>query len=271
MKDGLHAHRTSLTVGCQRSGTTLLHLILDSHSQIDGFDEDRLPILQQYISAPGVPISKNRLVSFKLPAVANPWEPALPLLFQVPGQVKYLFITRHVFDVVVSMCELKHTRLLPNNSLVSFNWLDRSAERFARLRFKTASLPTHLEDRLVFAATWWAEHNRYWMSRSADLPMLHLTYEDLVSSPRLTLQRVLDFLGVPWEESVLHHPSKYHDPGIGTVLGGTNPNKPIHQESYGRWRKYLSVDDQRKILDVCRDLVADLGYETFEQRSPCGR
>src|SRR5262249_33105358 len=149
-----------LQVGCQRSGTTLLHLILDSHRQIESFDENRFDLFKQYVSVPQKPISQAPVIAFKLPFVSNPWNPNIEFLSRAPGRPKYLLITRHVFDVVTSMCRLK----LPVNA-TEIDWLDNAASIYLRQRLHTDRMPAHLQSRVVFAATFWAEHNSYWLAR----------------------------------------------------------------------------------------------------------
>jgi protein-tyrosine sulfotransferase len=42
---------------------------------------------------------------------------------------------------------------------------------------------------------------------------LAVPYEQLVLHPRQWLQRILDFLEVPWNESVMHHEQEINKPG----------------------------------------------------------
>ncbi len=58
-----------LITGCQRSGTTLLHLILDSHPEVHGIDEMQFNMqrMVEYINSPGL----APCVSFKLPVASH--------------------------------------------------------------------------------------------------------------------------------------------------------------------------------------------------------
>lgn len=42
---------------------------------------------------------------------------------------------------------------------------------------------------------------------------IHVYYEQLVLHPRLWLERILNFLDVPWNDSVLHHDKLINKPG----------------------------------------------------------
>jgi hypothetical protein len=124
------------------------------------------------------------------------------------------------------------------------------------------SLPAQYpSDPALFAATLWAEHNRFWLAQLTRTEGHHLRYEDLVSEPRTTLRRVLHFVGCEWHEAVLHHEAQRHDPGTGTVYGQTDPHRPIDRRSLGRWRSFLSADQRRRILDTCGDVLRALGYD----------
>jgi hypothetical protein len=92
-------NRPILITGCQRSGTTLLHLVLDSHPDITGIDEldfGKVP-LSEYLNSPRY----HPCVSFKLPVAS--YEAAF--IKTIPG-IKVVWCIRDPRDVVVSMLEL---------------------------------------------------------------------------------------------------------------------------------------------------------------------
>lgn len=90
----------TLITGCQRSGTTLLHLSLDSHPDITGVDEigfGKVP-LSDYLNRPEF----HPYVSFKLPVVSFRAE----FIRTIPG-IKVLWCIRDPRDVVLSMMNLQ--------------------------------------------------------------------------------------------------------------------------------------------------------------------
>jgi hypothetical protein len=255
------AHRLVLQVGCQRSGTTLLHLILNSHREIESFDENRFELFKQYVSLPQTPISQAPVVAFKFPLVSNPWNPDREFLSRAPGRPKYLFITRHVFDVVTSMCRLKFSV-----NATEVDWLNNAAAIYLRQRLHGGPMPDHLHSRAVFAATFWAEHNRYWLARLREVDGCHVRYEDLVQSPRATLEKALAFLGCEWDDAVLKHAQFQHAAGTGTVFGKTDPKRSIDEQSLGRWQSFLGAEDRERVLRAAGTVLQELGYD----RPPVG-
>jgi len=89
-----------LITGCQRSGTTLLNLILDSHPQIRGMDEWEFEetLVDEYLTGP----EYHPCVAFKLPKVSY----LIPALQSIPG-IKVLWCIRDPRDVVTSMVRLQ--------------------------------------------------------------------------------------------------------------------------------------------------------------------
>jgi hypothetical protein len=97
--------------GCQRSGTTLLNLMLDSHPDLNGVDEgqfepDRLMHFRTNRSF-------HPVVVLKLPQFSH----MLPSLVTWPA-VRILWLERDPRDVVASMLKLKMKRGEPR----SYSW-----------------------------------------------------------------------------------------------------------------------------------------------------
>ena len=111
-----------LITGCQRSGTTLMNLILDSHPKIWGIDEDRFdfPSIYGYLSAP-IPAP---FVSFKLPRYAHimPFIEMLPaflyfsmISFSIRGFGNFLFVIGIIGVIIMSTIFVFTENLLPSN------------------------------------------------------------------------------------------------------------------------------------------------------------
>ena len=89
-----------LITGCQRSGTTLLNLILDSHPEMMSIDEDKFDyrFINTYLHAEWLP----QYISFKLPRYA----PIL-LFLKSLKDLRIIWSIRDPVDVVWSMVKLQ--------------------------------------------------------------------------------------------------------------------------------------------------------------------
>lgn len=93
--------------------------------------------------------------------------------------------------------------------------------------------------------------------------MMEVKYEDLVVDSERTIRRLLDFLGVCWDESVLHHSridhslfaNPYHHPSIATVVN------PINAFAVGRYRRDLTSDQITSFNRIAGETLAEFGYD----------
>jgi tetratricopeptide (TPR) repeat protein len=75
---------------------------------------------------------------------------------------------------------------------------------------------------------------RHWSSQFGD-KIFDLQYEDLVDRPEATVRRLLDFVGLPWNDQVLSFHAKastVNTPSRGQV------RQPLYRSSIGRWQRY---------------------------------
>jgi tetratricopeptide (TPR) repeat protein len=67
------------------------------------------------------------------------------------------------------------------------------------------------------------------------LPLLEVVYEDLVASPEKQSRRMVDFLGLPWDDACL----RFHENERPVLTASAaQVRRPIHASSVGRWRNY---------------------------------
>lgn len=83
-------------------------------------------------------------------------------------------------------------------------------------------------------------------------------YENFVSDPERYLRIILDEMGVPWNESVLHSHENYSEGDVGH--GGIKLWKPIHQGSKDSYKKVGSADFSR-IYGLTFPIFSMLGYQ----------
>lgn len=93
---------------------------------------------------------------------------------------------------------------------------------------------------------------------------LEVRYEDLVRVPRDVVTRSLEFMGLGVTEEVDAFLSRIQDETAGSYHARKQVRHYVenHQRRIGRFRENLSEPQQTEVLEVCGDLLRDLGYET---------
>ena len=245
-------------IGCQRSGTTLMRLILECHSRIACLDEGRA-----YAALAGQqPLPVDRpLVGLKVPAVTEQlagemlWDATG--LDQVPNpyrQQPLLFMVRDARDTIASMLALH---------VAGRRWVDgwlkptlagkraRCAGFAERYAADLAALDAAGAPELAQAAFYWRYKTEAFFDYvSRGFPALLIRYEDVVSRPRQELQRVCEFLGVEWQPALLAHSHAPHGETDeqGFTIGGTQARRAINDLSVDRWRAVFTDEEAATIL-----------------------
>ncbi|CAH8647611.1 unnamed protein product [Dicrocoelium dendriticum] len=93
---------------------------------------------------------------------------------------------------------------------------------------------------------------------------LTIHYEKLVLQPKKTMSRVLEFLHLPWDDSVLNHHNLIRN---RTILSRMEPSTsqviyPIHMEALYTWASNDSVLSQEFIRNIHKTsaVLKSLGY-----------
>ena len=249
--------------GCQRSGTTMLRLILESHPSIQCFDEE--VGYDMLVSESGGSISEYvvkdnvSLVGFKIPRFAeqltwtefnDPDYGAFPSFYD---NQKVIHVFRDVLDVVGSMMKLKmsdgvswldlYGQSILNNQIDNKNISDLFRKKYKKL--ESQGLPLHL----VGALYWEIKNQGYFDLLQKGMPVYAVKYENLVVSPKNELQEICNFMEVRWVDAMLNHHKCSHGEldKSGIAIGGTDSHRPIDTRSIGGFQS-LMTDEQ--IQDV---------------------
>ena len=212
-------------VGMPRSGTTLVEQIAASHPAVFGAGErDDIGAIAGEQFPDGVTeldaTSAGALAQAHLESIRGPAGSALRMTDKTPVNFLYLGLTGMLFPGArVIHCR----RAAPDVCLSCY------FQNFA------AGLPwaTDLDDlgRYHRAYRRIMDHWR----RVLPLAMLDVDYEDLVAAPDEGSRRIIDFLGLPWDDACLaFHRSRR------TVRSAANwqVHRPIYGTSVGRWKAY---------------------------------
>jgi hypothetical protein len=252
--------------GCGRSGTTLLRVMLDSHSQIASGPESSLFL--------PVPITLEQLADkfdLKLSALES--------LFRVA-------LSKEEFIDKFQQLYLRNT----NKQI----WADKTARNIHRLdyifthfpnakvihmvrdgRDTICSLLTHRKRRVVDGKI---ELTGYimplqdsidrWLFAVEDglkfrghTNYLEVRYENLVQEPKTTLKQVCDFVGVLFEEPMLNYYT-VNTPSRDFMKFPQNieATKPISTSSIERWKRELNEEDLQQVNMQIYSCLQKLNY-----------
>jgi tetratricopeptide (TPR) repeat protein len=250
-------------IGFPRSGTTLLDQILDAHPVLHTMEEKpAIDIVKKAVEklTGGYPDGlasvtaedTEKLRRVYLAEVAR-FMGGMPqgilvdkmplntievgLIYRLFPRAKILLALRHPCDVVLSgfMQAFK-----PNAAMVHFGDLADTARFYASVM-------------------------GLWRRYAEVLPLEVLTtrYEDLVTDFEAETRKILAFLGLPWDDSVLTYAERAKSRAIATP-SYHQVVQPIYARSVGRWRNYRN--QMADVLHLLRPFVDAFGYQIEEDQ-----
>lgn len=249
--------------GCQRSGTTMLRLILESHPAVQCFDEtagyDLLFRESKGKDSKFLVKEGAALLGFKIPRFTEQltWsefsDPDYGVFPSFYKDQKVIHVIRDVLDVVGSMMKLK--------ALGGDSWIDRYGRSIlqavihhpnisALYKSKYAALERQgLPVHLVGALYWEIKNQGFFDLVEHNKPVHAVRYESLVGSPKNELLKLSRFLGVSWSDALLNHPDHPHAEldETGIAIGETDPRRGIDTQSIGGHRHLMT---EQQIQDV---------------------
>lgn len=255
--------------GCQRSGTTMLRLILESHPSIQCFDEAAgydLLVRESKDEGREFPVKEGAsLLGFKIPRFTEQltWlefsDPDYGVFSSFYKDQKIIHVVRDVLDVIGSMMRLK----APGGA----SWIDRYGrsilqaliqhpnvkaiykKQYAAL--ERQGLPVHL----VGALYWEIKNQGFFDLLEHNKPVYAVRYESLVGSPEIELQKLSQFLGVSWSDSLLNHPEHPHTEldESGIAIGETDPRRSIDTQSIGGHRHLMTEQQIQEVGSYVED------------------
>ena len=272
-------------VGVPRSGTTLLRVLLDSHSQILALPETPwisgayggpLSLRQLLQDLSDGPYGAARNVAGIAPAhilrtgagfLEQLFEPALKargktvLAFKTPSDIPHL-------EFVTSL--LPHARYIHitrDGRDVALSQLAKKGSFFLRLRGYNSLSYGNVFRRWMA----WETLARAILNRG-DLQVLHLRYEDLVADPAKEMRRITAFVGLAFEPGMLDYAAQSHDyPKWEAGSNDVAARQGLTGKSVEKWRSSKPSIETLYILSRHDDFLVSLGYPSSDLALGPGR
>jgi hypothetical protein len=279
-------------VGCARSGTTLVHRIVDAHPEI-AITPEMHWITRQFESRNGLVTPElvselsghKRFTQFEIPreefegllgsGEALPYPTFLRRVFGLYGKIKNKPLVGNKTSAYVRSIPTFHA-LWPDAkfvhiirdgrdvclSVLNWNKAERTAGRYASWE----------EDPVSTTALWWERKVRKAREDGAALgPGLYheMHYEDLVEDPERECKRLCEFLGVPYDDAMI----RFAEGKTKTDLPNARktPKKAWLPITSGmrNWRTEMPATDIQRFEAAAGNLLEELGYETtFSRLTP---
>ena len=165
----------------------------------------------------------------------------LPLVLKHPAWMLHLDLIRELF---------------PDLSVIH-SIRDPRANAFSqRTRWPSTSIWTSATDWQAYINAGRA------LQRQGATPYMELQYETLVSAPDASCRRICEFLGIPFEQSLLafDHVEREWNP-LNPGEGARRHYQGFEKQRIDKWRKFMSPVEIRLIENQCRRGMNLFGYE----------
>ena len=211
--------------GMFRSGSTLVEQILGAHPKVTaGGELDLVPALVSGVD--GYPeavaaADESGLKRWRETYVRGlPPHPNRLLTDKRPDNFLHIGLIKTLFPGA----KIVHTSRNPLDNLLSLYFLHLDPGMTYAL---------DLED----AAHWYEQHEQlmaHWKSLYPN-DIFDVNYDELVREPKLVIHRLLDFLGLEWDDKLLD----FHRGGAAVKTASVwQVRQPLHARSSGRWQNY---------------------------------
>ncbi|BBO85865.1 sulfotransferase [Desulfosarcina ovata subsp. sediminis] len=271
--------RPFFIIGAQRSGTTLLRLMLNAHSQVAIPEEGGFwkPLLRQFKKAPRKAIAGRELEGY------------LRYLRDDPQFKLWLMDSTDLFEAIQNDAPLTLTDLMERtyryyaSSNGKMIWGDKSPSFFRMIPTLSTLFPhaffIHIirDGRDLFLSWRKMERNKRnvslvaleWLfkvkkarndlKRIGQERYMEIRYEDLVSMPDPILKNVCTLVGIEYEPGMLSY-WKTSDQFIGAHHSDLI-FKPVSTTSVAKWKRGMTQAELDKFEWVAGGLLKDCGYE----------
>ena len=233
--EGLSDERPVFIIGMPRSGSTLLEQILSSHPDVYGAGEvkylsyalgklrDRFPSLPKY------PEIAAKVTPAQMEIVANNYLQALTASSGDSKRVTDKLLTNYFFVGIIHL-------LFPNARFINTQRdpVDTCLSGFTKL-FKDDMPHSYDLGELGRYYGKYRELIDHWHKVLPEGVLVTVQYEDVVADTEKEARRLIEFLGLPWNEKCIDFHKSDRPVKTASVA---QVRKPIYKTSVKRWKKY---------------------------------
>jgi tetratricopeptide (TPR) repeat protein len=233
--EGLDDDRPVFIVGMPRSGSTLVEQILSSHPDIYGAGEvkylaralgqlrDRFPSLPKY------PEMMGKITPAQIDIVAKNYQQALSTGAGDSKRITDKLLTNYFFLGLINLmfpkAKVIHTRRDP---------VDTCLSGFTKL-FKDDMPHSYDLSELGRYYGKYRELMEHWEKVLPEGFLTTVDYENVVADTEKEAKRLIEFLGLPWNEKCVEFHKSDRPVKTASVA---QVRKPIYKTSVQRWKKY---------------------------------
>lgn len=261
--------------GMPRSGTTLVRVLLDAHPDVRCGEETRiiprlLSLKQQWSKSPtevqrliegGITddVMDAAMTAFILEVIVRHGKPAPRLCNKDPFTLRAAVYLHKLFPQAKFLLMIRDGRAVVHSIItrkVTITGYDLTDYRQCLKRWNAAMYSMYNQCQQL--------------GPSICMPVY---YEQLVLHPKPWLQRILAFLDVPWNDSVLHHEQIINQSGISLSKLERSTDqviKPINLEALSKWVGQIPEDVVRDMAKVA-PMLSELGYDPMANPPNYGR
>jgi tetratricopeptide (TPR) repeat protein len=233
--EGLDDERPVFIVGMPRSGSTLVEQILSSHPDIYGAGEvkylarslgqlrDRFPSLPKY------PDMMAKITPGQLDIVAKNYQQAIGNGAGDSTRITDKLLTNYFFLGLINL-------MLPNAKVINTRRdpVDTCLSGFTKL-FKDDMPHSYDLSELGRYYAKYRELMEHWEQVLPEGFMTVVHYEDVVADTEKEAKRLIEFLGLPWNDKCVDFHKSDRPVKTASVA---QVRKPIYKTSVQRWKKY---------------------------------
>ncbi|GFS21732.1 protein-tyrosine sulfotransferase 1 [Elysia marginata] len=251
--------------GMPRSGTTLMRAMLDAHPDVRCGEETRViprilgirtqwsrsAVEKRRLDEAGVTdeVIDSAVKSFILEIIAKHGEAAPHLCNKDPFTLKSTFYLTRLFPNAKFLLMIRDGRAVVHSIIsrqVTISGFDLKSYRTSLTKWNQALDIMYSQ-----------------CLRVGQAKCMPVYYEQLALHPREWMVRILKFLDIPWNESVMHHEQFIDKPG-GIALSKTEKStdqviKPVNSGALSNWVGHIPEDVVRDMA-VIAPMLRTLGY-----------